>query len=45
MFIRRAFTVYLEVQSETALPAVSLADWTLRLALVLRACGGGDFAK
>ena len=28
MFIRRAFAVFLEVQSEAALPAVALADWT-----------------
>jgi hypothetical protein len=29
MFIRRAFTVFLEVQSEAAPHAASLADWTL----------------
>jgi hypothetical protein len=29
MFIRRAFTVFLEVQSEAAPRAASLADWTL----------------
>jgi hypothetical protein len=29
MFIRRAFTVFLEVQSEAAPAAASLADWTL----------------
>ena len=29
MFIRRAFTVFLEVQSEAAPPAAALADWTL----------------
>ena len=28
MFIRRAFTVFLEVQSEAAPPAAALADWT-----------------
>jgi hypothetical protein len=46
MFIRRAFTVFLEVQSEAQPPAVALADWTpTRLALVLRACEGHAFAK
>ena len=29
MFIRRAFTVFLEVQSEAQPPAAALADWTL----------------
>jgi len=29
MFIRRAFSVFLELQSEAAPPAASLADWTL----------------
>jgi hypothetical protein len=29
MFIRRAFTVFLEVQSEAAPRAASLANWTL----------------
>ncbi len=29
MYIRRAFTVFLEVQSEAAPHAVSLTDWTL----------------
>ena len=29
MFIRRAFTIFLEVQSEAAPPAAALADWTL----------------
>ena len=29
MFIRRAFSVFLEVQSEPTRPAVSLVDWTL----------------
>jgi hypothetical protein len=29
MFIRRAFTIFLEVQSQAAPPAAALADWTL----------------
>ena len=35
MFIRRAFTVFLEVQSEAAPPAVALAlaDWTSNFTL------------
>ena len=48
MFIRRAFTVFLEVQSEAAPPASPRrldAQLHTRLALVLRACGGHAFAK
>jgi hypothetical protein len=33
MFIRRAFTVFLEVQSEPAPTAVALADWTSNFTL------------
>ena len=44
MFIRRAFTVFLEVQSEAAAaPARRRLD--ARLALVLRGWRRSDFAK